>query len=146
MSSEDGQYLCPSAPAKVGVKILGIVNADGVVEYLGSDFVATSEFVDAAAEVGDPEQRFRFSAPCIHEGCGQWTDGHCSVPERVREFLDPGDDAALPRCGIRPHCRWFAQDGPAICRICPLVVRSGPAVPEGRQTDNPRVQDWGSTS
>ena len=29
---------------------------------------------------------------------------------------------ALPRCAIRPTCRWFRQEGPAACFRCPQVV------------------------
>jgi len=28
----------------------------------------------------------------------------------------------LPRCSIRPQCRWFRQEGPAMCRRCPQIV------------------------
>ncbi|MCQ8774313.1 hypothetical protein [Streptomyces telluris] len=31
-------------------------------------------------------------------------------------------DKTPPRCGIRAACRWFAQDGPRACGVCPLVV------------------------
>jgi len=36
-------------------------------------------------------------------------------------MLDPVV-SALPRCAIRPVCRWFRQEGRAACLRCPQVA------------------------
>jgi len=36
-------------------------------------------------------------------------------------MLDPAV-SALPRCAIRPRCRWFRQEGREACLRCPLVA------------------------
>ena len=119
--------VCPSAPAKVGATILGIVSADGSISYLKDSVVATDEFITTVGASGTPETRFRFSSHCEEGGCKQWLDGRCTVPERAAEFLPVPDDATLPRCSIRARCRWFAQSGRDACTICPLIVTTSTA-------------------
>ena len=119
--------LCPSAPAEVKAILLGVIQSDGSVAYIKDRIQVTREFLDIAANGRMPETRFRFSSPCIGSACRQWTNGGCSLPERLAGMI-PGSDAAdapLPECSIRDQCRWFDQRGPDSCRICPLVVTRG---------------------
>ncbi|MFE6337354.1 hypothetical protein ACFVOK_29690 [Streptomyces sp. NPDC057798] len=123
--------LCPSAPAAEGAVILGVVNADGSIAYLGQRLIATREFVDIARIGREPERRFRFASPCRQDGCKQWVDGECGVPSRVKEILPAAAaEDHLPRCSIRPQCRWYRQTGAESCRICPWVITRGPVEDE----------------
>jgi hypothetical protein len=121
------ERLCPSARCEEGAILLGIVGKDGVVGYVRPRVAVDAEFVRRAREGRTPEKRFRFSQPCIESGCQQWTGDRCGVIDRV---LPAAQEAgaidtsanALPRCTIRPRCRWFAQVGRRACLVCPLVV------------------------
>jgi len=113
--------------------VIGVVNADGTVGYIRDRLEASSAFLEAAAEVGPPELRYRFSAPCQQSACGQWHDGCCTLPGRLAALVPSeeqrGDDDRLPRCAIRARCRWFAQSGADACGICPVVGTRDQAVP-----------------
>ena len=116
------EVLCPSAPAEVGALIIGVVNADGSVDYVRDRLAVTSAFLESARH-GEPlEQRFRFGSPCRQCACAQWADGKCGLPERLAALVPASEPTErLPRCAIRAQCRWFAQSGVEACRICPVV-------------------------
>lgn len=121
----DGR-LCPSARCTPGATLLGVVAADGVVEYVGPGVTVDETFVTRAREGRAPEKRFRFADACVRDRCLQWTGTRCGIIDGV--LASPAGKAAgdtveaLPRCGIRGSCRWFAQEGPRACRVCPLVI------------------------
>jgi hypothetical protein len=111
--------LCPSSPASEGAILLGVVQPDGSLAYIGSKLVIGHQFSD-----GDADRRFRFASSCLGNGCEQWANGECTIPGRLQELaLPPQEGARLPRCSIRHQCRWFRQAGAAACAICPMVVR-----------------------
>lgn len=64
--------------------------------------------------------RFRFGERCVEDDCAQWEGGACSI---ARQMVKQDGQAQLPMCGIRAHCRWFAQQGRPACEICPTVLR-----------------------
>jgi hypothetical protein len=101
---------------------MGIVQADGRIGYLGNPLDVDDEFVKRAHEGRTPERRFRFVNRCAESGCHQWTGTRCGVIDKVMKELEGHEAEALPKCGIRPHCRWFAQNGAAACSVCALVV------------------------
>ena len=120
-------HLCPSARCEGGAILLGIVGNDGVVGYLSPLIKVDEAFVRKARKGRKPEERFRFSQPCIESGCGQWTGSRCGLIDRALQAADQAEVAvtpggALPKCTIRPRCRWFAQLGRRACAVCPLVV------------------------
>lgn len=124
MSSQPQQAdkACPSARAEPGNLLYGRVNG-GVVERLGMPLVVDQSFIDSVSVNGPPEQRFRFAGQCLESGCGQWTGTTCGVIERVLAELAPdAGPAPLPRCAIRPTCRWYDQEGPAACGACTHVI------------------------
>jgi hypothetical protein len=123
----DAGLRCPSARCEPGAVLLGIVGADGRVGYITPELRIDDTFVSQAHEGRVPEKRFRFSQACVAERCVQWTGSRCGVIDRVMQEVahlpaSDADDPALPKCSIRPACRWFAQSGPAACRVCPLVI------------------------
>ena len=113
---------CPSARAEPGNIVYGRVNG-GRLERLGTPLEVTQAFVDSVSANGPAEQRFRFAGTCHESGCAQWTGHGCGVIERVLlETTRAEAEAALPRCFLRAHCRWFAQRGAAACSACTLVI------------------------
>jgi hypothetical protein len=114
---------CPSAPCAPGAVLLGIVLPGGRIAYAAGEVVIDEEFVAIAREGRSPEMRFRFSSPCVRAACKQWTGAGCGVIDGVLDYVGVlPDDTALPRCVIRPSCRWFAQRGAQACAVCPRVV------------------------
>jgi hypothetical protein len=122
--SED-ELLCPSARAEAGAALLGVVGDEGRVRYLGSPLIVDDEFIRQAKRGRAPEKRFRFADRCVQSGCVFWNDESCDVAATAAAHdsaSDRDDLERLPRCGIRPNCRWFAQEGVNACRACPLVI------------------------
>ena len=131
------QKLCPSGRALPGSVLLGVVGADGRVGYVRPELVVDQEFIDRAEAAGALEERFRFAEPCVEHHCGHWSGGCCQLVGQVERAVEPREQtrvtlATLPRCAIRSRCRWFEQRGAEACRVCPLVLRSGPLVPAAR--------------
>jgi hypothetical protein len=130
ISSRDmqlGNVLCPSARCEEGAILLGIVGSTGSVGYIMPEIVVDAEFVGQAHRGRAPEKRFRFAQPCIEGRCLHWTGARCEVIDRalkVKNDALPSDEIekALPHCSIRIRCRWFAQEGPQACRVCPYVI------------------------
>lgn len=116
-------YRCPSAQCKEGAELLGVVQRDGTIGYLGGRTVIDSAFVQLATKVGKPEQRLRFSDRCVEGKCKQWTGTQCGVINNVIAELKPLRQLrTLPKCSIRSECRWYSQAGADACAVCPLVV------------------------
>ena len=121
-----GARLCPSARCEPDAILLGVVTSDGHVGYLRPEVRIDADFVAAAGAGRDPERRFRFAQPCVEGRCAHWTGSRCGV---IQEVLDSGAVATvareprpMPRCSIRPRCRWFAEQGKPACMVCPVVV------------------------
>jgi hypothetical protein len=125
-AGEQEQLACPSAPARAGASLLAIMGSDGRLAHVSPPIPVDEAFVAAASRHGRPEARMRFTAPCLREGCAQWTGSSCGVIEEVLATGAHEDQPArLPRCDIRSGCRWYRQEGGAACRACPLVVTAG---------------------
>ncbi len=123
-TSSDQERLCPSARCEDGAVLVGVVGREGTIGYLSPRVLIDPEFVRTAKEGRSPERRFRFAQPCVEAGCVQWTGSQCGVIDRVMDEVGGGAtrDFPLPKCSIRPDCRWFSQSGSAACRVCPLVI------------------------
>jgi hypothetical protein len=116
---------CPSAPADEGATLLGIVGPSGEIGYVSPLIQIDETFLNAAAGGRPLEERFRFSQPCVEAKCGFWNGSGCNVIEHVLEQESPAPASSalrIPRCSIRPNCRWFHQRGLAACRACRFVV------------------------
>jgi hypothetical protein len=117
--------LCPSInPIGPDARVFGVLTgsaADGLqVGYLTETLPATAELLAAAAPA-KPTEVFRAAAPCVERGCQHFDGANCQLAMRVTAMLDPAVNA-LPRCAIRPSCRWFRQEGREACLRCPLVT------------------------
>jgi hypothetical protein len=120
---ESAPHLCPSAPCRPGAKVIGVVGPGPRVGYIEPPLPVDSEFVESASANGPPEQRFRFADECVSCGCQWWDGARCGVSDAALELRSAERTSQdLPRCGIRPRCQWFAQNGRAACEVCPLIV------------------------
>jgi hypothetical protein len=117
--------LCPSVTsigpdAQVFGVLTGSVSEGFQVGYLTEVLPATSELLAHAAPAR-PTEVFRAAAPCFEHACKHFDGENCQLVARIAAKLDPVV-SALPRCAIRPVCRWFRQEGRAACLRCPQVA------------------------
>jgi hypothetical protein len=116
--------LCPSArPETPGAVIFGVVGGtvgEPVVTYLSRPLPATPEVVGLAAPV-EPDEVFRFAAPCAEDGCQHFRESACDLTARISNQLEAAVEI-LPHCSIRRSCRWWQQEGRSACRRCPMIV------------------------
>lgn len=126
MSDPSAPALCPSSRCEEGNILLGLVNAQGRIDFLADRVEIDAKFVEVAKEGRPPEQRFRFSSPCLKRGCEKWDGERCGVAkvlqQRAPELLPAEPEAALPRCSIRSACRWHGEYGDSICFTCSWVI------------------------
>jgi hypothetical protein len=119
------RLLCPSInPIGPDALVFGVLTgsaAEGLqVGYLTEAVPATPELLAAAAPA-KPTEVFRAASPCAERACKHFDDTNCRLARRIATMLDPVV-GALPRCGIRPLCRWFRQEGREACLRCPQVA------------------------
>lgn len=125
MSLEHDKLACPSAALDKDVSLLGVIDAQGSVQFIGTPIPVTEEFVQIARNGRSPEKRFRFTTTCAQRGCAQWAGGRCHIGAVVAATtLAPESDALLP-CGLRDRCRWYDQEGKRVCNTCRYVVTDG---------------------
>lgn len=120
----DRKYACPSSsPSAPGAKVFAVM-AGSVdtprASYLAKGVSLESEEVSLPAGV-EPTRVFRFSGSCVEKGCGQFANGACQLGKTVAKLLGDASDT-IPACSIRGDCRWYAENGPSICRKCPQVM------------------------
>lgn len=118
------EYLCPSFSSQKDAKLLGVVNEDGILRILPSPLEIHEEFAIKCSENGfRPEERFRFVGLCAQSNCSNWSNNNCSVARKIAKVaIEENLDTSLPVCGIRPSCRWFAQEQASACRICKYII------------------------
>ena len=131
---------CPAAPqwwpdAVVWGVAAGTAEAPRVVPIAPQP--VTEELL-ALAFPATPREVFRFAATCVKGECRHWrsgtdgAEGRCSLVERV---VAQYPEVGLQPCGIRSACRWFAQEGPAACRVCPGVVTDYGELPQDADSE-----------
>jgi hypothetical protein len=118
------EFLCPSAlPSAKDSLLIGVVTGvPGRPRILPTAraMPVTPELLQSAAPVR-PSEVFRFAAGCGGEQCVHFKNEACQLAARSVQLLEEVSEE-LPTCPIRPKCRWFRQEGPAICKRCPQVV------------------------
>ena len=121
--STQNTLLCPSAqPTMQDGRVLGVVQPVGEgfeVSYLEQPLEVTPEVL-ALAGPAHPTEVFRLAAPCQTHRCPHYDGSDCSLVTRIVQIMPMVVDQ-LPRCQIRPECRWFHQEGAVACRRCPQV-------------------------
>ncbi|HEV2426057.1 MAG TPA: nitrogen fixation protein [Terriglobia bacterium] len=119
-----GGLLCPSSRGALADSVLiGVVTAqaDGPRVVPTERALPVTPEILALAEPVSPSEVFRFASPCQAGKCPHFQNQACQLAVRSVKLLEPVEDG-LPKCSIRPHCRWFRQEGAAICKRCPQVV------------------------
>jgi hypothetical protein len=121
---QEASTMCPSARCQAGSVLLGIVQKEGHVSFLGKEkLIVDEQFVQIAKSGRPPEKRFRFANNCLKSGCKQWTGSRCSVIDTVFKFVPMRSEfSELPNCSIREQCRWYKQSGSRACAVCPEVI------------------------
>jgi hypothetical protein len=118
------ELLCPSSRGYPGTSVLiGVVGGTPEAPRItptGAALEVTPELLALAAPVS-PTEVFRFASSCQGCACPHFSNDACQLAVRSVEILSEVT-AKLPHCAIRPQCRWFRQEGPAICRRCPQIV------------------------
>lgn len=131
----DEPLLCPSAqPDQPDARVFGVQTTTDDhqrrVGYLTETMPVTPALLALSGKADAPEV-LRIAAPCMNGRCMNYEGGACGLAGRVARMLEPVV-GTLPRCAIRPGCRWFREQGPAACVRCPQVVtnsREGTGVP-----------------
>jgi len=147
------ERMCPSTPVANATVFLGMVTPSRRIAYVTPAIAATPELL-AALPTGTSnrensaglESEYRFAGPCVTQQCGFWNGRQCGLGERLSESLrhaesvlatDSAEPAGgmdgvtrtkIPKCAIRPTCRWFAEQGPDVCRACTFVVTDSRAL------------------
>jgi hypothetical protein len=125
VSGTPSALLCPSAqpemedPRLIGVS-LAAKGQPARVAYLEAPLPFHEVPLDAlhGAPAGSV---LRIAARCEVSRCAHFNGRHCELVRRVVDRMEAVVDV-LPDCGIRPECRWFAEEGRAACLRCPQVV------------------------
>ncbi|GAA3038966.1 hypothetical protein [Actinokineospora globicatena] len=136
-------HTCPSGQATAGATLLGIMGPGGRVVFTPHGPTLTPALRDdLQSRVDGPlETRYRFATPCATKGCAFW-DGACRALDAAHDDYPSSPTGAppattsltntsptntsLPECGIRDTCRWWSQEGPTACAVCPQVRTRAP--------------------
>jgi hypothetical protein len=115
---------CPSAQPGMGdVQLLGVISRDAAqptLSYLDEPAAPTAEILELAAPL-PVSHVFRLSARYEESKCTHFDGTRCQLAVRIAQMLPEAVDS-LPKCTIRPECRWFRQEGRAACLRCPQIV------------------------
>lgn len=119
---EEYSYMCPSAALTPQSYLLGVLNTNGVTDFLGGPVPITEDMLQTFRHISDPEKHFRFTRRCYSRGCAQWSDGKCSAASALMRTDPEVRGAPFDDCGIKHLCRWLAQEGEAACGFCKYIV------------------------
>lgn len=119
------KLLCPSAqPGMEECAVIGFVENDGderLITYLDHAYPVDEELEASTVEHPELRQMLRFSATCAEHSCAHFDGTDCRLARRTAALLQPVVEG-VPACAIRKDCRWFRQEGVAVCRRCPGVA------------------------
>lgn len=125
-SADGGARMCPSTPVSNATVFLGMISTGGRVAYVSPAVPVTAEDIATlpTAPGRTPESTYRFAGPCVEGGCGHWSGSHCRLGEEMatHHVEVPEDARSLPKCAIRPQCRWYAEQGADACTVCQFVT------------------------
>jgi len=123
-------------PGAVVIGVVGGTVRQPDVTYLARPLAPTAEVLGLAAPV-EPDEVFRFAAPCAEHGCQHFQETKCQLATRISSQLGAAVEL-LPHCSIRRSCRWWQQEGRAACGRCPMIVtRDYAASPDLRHAADP---------
>uniref|UniRef100_A0AAU2VZH4 Uncharacterized protein n=1 Tax=Streptomyces sp. NBC_00008 TaxID=2903610 RepID=A0AAU2VZH4_9ACTN len=123
--ARDGQETplrwCPSGDAsRPESVVLGVRSGDdGQVVYLAEP-VPAADVRGAIPEGIAPNRVLRFASHCVSD-CANRVGEACGLIERITTV-----PAAVPRCHLRPHCKWWNPTGVEACHRCPALTTLEP--------------------
>jgi hypothetical protein len=123
-TARDTALRCPSAqPGMAELQVLGVVSGapDAPrIAYLNAHLPAMRRCLHRPRHFPRPAS---CASPALARNASARisTAPNCQLATRIVRILDEVVDA-LPRCAIRPTCRWYAQEGRPACLRCPQVV------------------------
>lgn len=107
---------CPSAPFKEGLSVFAKIEND--------HFAFTEDLIKIDKEMLETSSGtdYRATMKCVTKGCVNWNGNRCTVPQQMAYFIDARTDHDdYSNCGLKPSCRWFAENGVKACQMCPLI-------------------------
>ncbi|WP_369260996.1 hypothetical protein [Streptomyces sp. R35] len=112
---------CPSGEAhRPESVVLGVRSGENnQVVYL-ADPVPAADVLGAIPEGIAPNRVLRFASHCVSD-CANRIGEACGLIERIRVVPSETTASAVPRCHLRPHCKWWNQAGVEACHRCPAV-------------------------
>jgi hypothetical protein len=113
---------CPSGtvtdPESV---VLGVRSgASGELSYLAAPIPA-ADVISLIPDDIEPRRVLRFASHCV-SSCANRAGDDCTLVDRLTKLPAESELASIPRCHLRPHCKWWNQVGVEACRRCPAVV------------------------
>src|SRR6476660_2894988 len=106
--NSDSVLECPSARSSMpGSRLFGIITGtpkNPLVGYLKEALPVTPTLLRLAGTAVEPEEVFRFAAPCAETECKHF-DGTCRLVKRIVSNLS-AEVRVAPPCKIRASCRW----------------------------------------
>ncbi len=116
--------MCPSAQPNVeNGLVIGVVSGTArkpEVAYL-ERAIPQDEGVLALAAPAKPTEVFRLASPCATRSCQHFDGSACRLVGRIVKLLEPVVDR-IPKCDLRPTCRWWHQEAAQACVRCPQIV------------------------
>ncbi|GGP77581.1 hypothetical protein GCM10010278_65080 [Streptomyces melanogenes] len=121
-AGEDHVTWCPSGEAhRPESVVLGVRSGDdGQVVYLAEP-VPAAQVLPSIPEGIAPHRVLRFASHCV-SGCANRVGDACGLIERIQTLPSPDATGAVPRCHLRPHCKWWTQAGVDACHRCPAIT------------------------
>ena len=115
---------CPSAQhdwdGSVAIGVMGGTATEPRMTHLAEPLPVGEQLLALSAPV-TPTEVFRFAAPCMQGACVHFRNEQCGLVTQIVQLL-PRVAETVPRCAIRPHCRWWRQEGRDACLRCSQVV------------------------
>jgi hypothetical protein len=107
-----------------GARAVAIVGGSALeprLRWIAEPLPVTPDLLALTSPV-EPTEVFRFAAPCAEHGCQHYDGDGCRLGAKVAALPVAVDFKPLPPCTLRPSCRWYAEQGRAICHRCTGIV------------------------
>jgi hypothetical protein len=116
---------CPSGdPSHPEAVVLGVRSGEQDQLVYLDEPVPAAEVLGEIPEGIAPTRVLRFASHCV-SSCGNRVGEACGLIERLKVATPPDVRApaqAMPRCHLRPRCKWWDQAGIEACRRCPAIT------------------------
>jgi hypothetical protein len=124
LSKQEEDRMCPNSNFEVGNYVVGSFTETGTQRFetlIEIDEALYNKYADRSVEW---EENMRQFGTCHESGCKNWSDHKCQVPSILNKIGLNAVSEDIPKCEIRPYCRWYHQEGVDICRKCDLLPKN----------------------